>query len=361
MPSTHQIINAASTFFLGVIEGFYGRSYSFEQRQQLISFLAAKGYHGYCYAPKSQRQLRMAWREAFSAEDFTGLKQLAEYSQSHGLAFGLGFSPWGLQQSYSDEDQRALRNKIDELNRIGADWLCILFDDMPGDGDDLADRQLRVMHDVLRYSSASRFAFCPTYYSDDPVLESLFGKRPAHYWQQLGAGLPANVDVFWTGSKVVSTAYQLDEFVAITEQIQRKPLLWDNYPVNDGRLISKFLHLAPFQRSREMQQVISGHIVNPMNQFALSMPVLATLPTLYDNMDVQQVWRESCVALGGDNLLVLLERDAARFQYRGLDTIDAAEKQQLIAEYRAQGSAPAREVADWLAGAYQFDPACLTD
>jgi hyaluronoglucosaminidase len=365
------VLNPESShhFLLGVIEGFYGRSYSWQQRQQLISFLAEQGYHAYCYAPKSQRQLRMDWRHAFAADDFSELKKLSEAAQSNGIAFGLGFSPWGLQPSYEIEDQKALQKKIEEINRIGADWLCVLFDDMPGDGNDLAERQLQVMHDVLRYSSASLFAFCPTYYSHDPVLEKLFGIRPGNYWRQLGDELPGNVDVFWTGNQVVSASYSAEDFSEITAQLKRKPMLWDNYPVNDGRVISNFLHLDLFpDRSQELQPLLSGHIVNPMNQFYLSLPVLSALPAIYagdDYPDLYQekhrCWKELCLKLGGQSLFDLLERDKQRFQYEGLTAFSESEKQQLAAEYRTQGSVPALEVADWLSGGYAFDPACLTD
>lgn len=356
LPMSHQ-------FFLGVIEGFYGRSYCWQQRQQLIQFLSEHGYHAYCYAPKSQRQLRMGWKQPFSSDDFNQLQSLAKLSKDRGVEFGLGFSPWGLQKSYDANDQQALQKKIDELNRIDADWLCILFDDMPGDNEELAEKQLHVMHEVLRYSTAKRFTFCPTYYSYDPVLEKLFGTRPESYWRQLGQELPKNVDVFWTGNNVVSTAYSEHDFADIAEQLQRKPMLWDNYPVNDGRIISNFLHLDLFpNRPSSLKSVVSGHVVNPMNQFSLSLPVLSALPAKYsDSMSPENYWKHVCVSLGGESLWRLLERDKQRFQQEGLSSFSEDDKQHLIKEYQQQGSPPALEVVAWLSGEYAFDPACLTD
>jgi hypothetical protein len=44
-----------------------------------------------------------------------------------------------------------------------------------------------------------------------------------------------------------------------------------------------------------------------------------------------------------------------------LDTFDDLERQRLYQRYAALLTDPmAREVCDWLQGAYTFDPACLT-
>ncbi|MGW4410022.1 beta-N-acetylglucosaminidase domain-containing protein [Nonomuraea sp. NPDC004702] len=45
----------------GVIEGFYGRPWSHEQRLDLLGFLGARGMNTYVHAPKADRP---SWREA---------------------------------------------------------------------------------------------------------------------------------------------------------------------------------------------------------------------------------------------------------------------------------------------------------
>src|SRR5690606_38231537 len=91
-------------------------------------------------------------------------------------------------------------------------------------------------------SSADRIILCPTYYSDDPVLERVFGERPHNYWQNLGEQLDSRTDIFWTGPRVCSEHFNVEHLHAVGQRLGRKPFLWDNYPVNDGAIKSRHLH-----------------------------------------------------------------------------------------------------------------------
>ena len=352
-------------FLCGVIEGFYGREWPWSQRRTMIEFLQREQFNTYVYAPKSDRYLRRAWRELHDAEAFSQLTQLRTHCRAHAIQFGIGFSPWGLQAEYSAADRAALRNKITHLNTLDTDIFCILFDDMPGAIVDLAQRQLAIIDDVLAWSNARRFIVCPTYYSFDPVLEKVFGAMPVNYLETLGAQLPKNIDLFWTGSQVVAPGFTKDDIDAIAQKIQRKPLLWDNYPVNDGAKISRFLHLLPpQQRPWQLHDWCSGHLANPMNQPLLSQLPLAALARNYrerEQFDADNFWRDDLEQLIEPTLAQLLRRDAERFQQAGLDRIDADERQRLLADYRQMADPAALEVIEWLQERYRFDPACLTD
>lgn len=359
----------AEGFTTGVIEGFYGRVWPWEQRAHLIDCFAAWQLGLYVYAPKSDRTLRRAWREQWSADDETQLRELRLHARQQGVEFGLGLSPWGLQSHYGRGDAVALRDKVTRLNdSIAPDWLCILFDDMPGEGSDLASRQAEIVGDIVAASSARRFAMCPSWYSDDPQLAALFGPQPPGYLETLGRELPPAVDVFWTGPLVVSPGYDPHDFAHVAAQLGRKPLLWDNYPVNDGRRISRFLHLRPLlRRPRALRNVCSGHVLNPMNQPLLSKPALASLAVV-DALAEREGdeamlawWRQSLPGLVGPRTATLLLRDVERFQDEGLDALEPDEKSTLRAEYAAVGEPAATEVADWLAESYRFDPECLND
>src|SRR5690606_28628463 len=121
-----------------------------------------------------------------------------------------------------------------------------------------------------------------SYYSHDPRLAEVFGPMPDGYLADLGRGLDAGIDIFWTGQRVCSERYTVEEFEAIADLLQRPPVLWDNYPVNDGRLPGPFLHVrAVGQRPAGRRQVLRGHRANPMNQAWLSRLPLASLPACY--------------------------------------------------------------------------------
>ena len=350
---------------IGVIEGFYGRRWTDSQRQALLAFLGRRGFASYIYAPKSERRLRADWRQAWPDQELQALAALAASCRAQGLQFGLGLSLPGLQSAYTTADRHCLKQRLADLNSIGIDILCILFDDMPGAMQQLASRQLAVMDTVLAVSRAVRHAFCPTYYSLDPRLDAVFGERPRDYLPEVGRQLPAEVDVFWTGDKVISDHFSVEGIRQVTDILRRPPLLWDNYPVNDGRLTSDFLHLYPYSgRPWQLASLIRGHWVNPMNQSALSQLPLASLPLLYRQRGdylPATAWQALLAELCSPAMSARLARDQPLFQHRGRSSLAADELAALAADYRQLDEPMAREVVAWLEGEYRFDPACLTD
>jgi hypothetical protein len=198
--------NAAPVRLTGAIEGFYGRPWAPAERLQLVSDLAELCLDAYLYAPKADAHLRRRWAEPWPAAEAASLAQLSKHCRDAGVAFGLGLSPFRLYADYGPAARRTLQARIRQLDDLGATLLAVLFDDMPGDTAELAARQAEIVADVAAWSRAGRLLVCPTYYSDDPVLDRVFGQRPAGYREALGAELPESVDIFWTGRTVCATA-----------------------------------------------------------------------------------------------------------------------------------------------------------
>lgn len=355
---------AMSPFHYGVIEGFYGRQWSWAMRNDYARFLSGHQFGCYIYAPKGDAFLRSRWRDPLPQHTFDQLQQLANSYREHGVQWGMGLSPLGLSENYTNADRQALLAKVEQLNELEPDILCILFDDSRGDFADLAQRQCNIVADISAQSRAARFMVCPTYYSFDPVLQELFGSMPDHYLEDLGAGLDPAVEVFWTGNRVISAGYSEADIQRIAGLIQRKPLLWDNYPVNDGRVTSNFLNLQPYsQRPPQLKDWCSGHIVNPMNQPLLSRLVLQSLQGLYCASSDYQLagqFKQGLMLLDHPALQEQLASDAPGFQSKGLEARTPAENQALARLYRDFDHPAADEVADWLEGKYTFDPECLT-
>lgn len=356
------------TPYLGVIEGFFGRTWSMQERHDYGEFLQASGYHFYIYAPKNDPYLRKSWQHHWSPETTDQLQSLIRHYQSLGLDYGLGLSPFEIYKNYNAKAQQQLLDKVERLDELGIDSLCLLFDDMRGDQPDLAQTQVKIVKDVLAHTSVKKIIMCPTYYSFDPRLEKVFGSMPKHYFQDLGEGLPAEIDIFWTGPEICSKEYPESHMEKVIQVLGRKPFLWDNYPVNDGADISKFLHLKAFEnRPHTLAQQTTGHAVNPMNQSWLSRIPLHSLPQSYsqgDQYDPEKVLKESLIELCGDTLSNQILKNIESLQVHGLDKIDAAESKHLIQEYSRFNSGCAREYAKeiiaWLKGEYEFDKACLT-
>ena len=348
------------TPYAGVIEGFFGRQWSWADRAAYAAMLGSNGFDFYIYAPKGDQNLRHSWNEDWPDETWTELLRLKEIYLDRGVQFGIGLSPFDVQQNYDRAAKDALIAKTQRINNLDPDIFCILFDDMKGDVENLARIQVDMSHLISGASKARRKIVCPSYYSDDPVLEKVFGKAPANYLEDLGRGLDASLDIFWTGPLVCSVDYPRGHLEDVARRLDRKPFLWDNYPVNDGARKSNHLHLAPF-RSHDCADLIAGHAVNPMNQANLSrLPILTLVASYQPGYQSQRALedaleREGCPA----ELTARLRQDIAVFQDDGLLKMPVTE---LLEAYRAQPAHPYREeVIDWLSGGYEFDPACLTD
>jgi hypothetical protein len=351
---------------LGVIEGFFGRSWSWQQRTELASFLRQTGYDYYLYAPKGDSRLRSQWRQDWSPHDWRALNSLRQHYRATGVKFGLGLSPLDLCGPQGRTDGASLDAKVTRINELQPDILALLFDDMRGDTPQLAAIQTELAHRAAALTSASKVILCPTYYSDDPTLEKVFGARPKDYWETLGSSLDPAIDIFWTGPKVCTDHFTRSHLGDVAERLQRRPFLWDNYPVNDGAIKSKHLYLKPFSRDRaDIGDLLAGHAVNPMNQFNLSKLALASLPRAYASANYQpaQLFNELLEQLCPPALRAALQEDAARFSAEGLGKLTPEQRVHLSEHYSqlADDSGMSAEVADWLAGKYTFDPACLTD
>lgn len=346
---------AAENVLRGVVEGFYGREWSWAARRSYAAFLAARGLNAYLYCPKGDPFLRKRWREPWPKETQRALTELAADFRGRDLSWGVGLSPYALYENYDATARKALQRRIGQVDALGGNILAVLFDDMPGDCVDLAARQGDIVADIRAWSRAEHLIVCPTYYSTDPVLELHFGTRPRSYWRDLGESLPADIDIFWTGNRVCSESIRPQDLQDISSQLQRAPVLWDNYPVNDGAAACKYLHLTPLpNRPPALAAAVRGHFCNPMNQAELSKYPLAGLAVLYGAEDI------GLADLYPADLVALLERDRDLFEERGLDAIESERGAALADEYQRIDHPAAREVAQWLRGEYAFDPACLT-
>ncbi len=346
------------SFSRGIIEGFFGRQWSWQTRKDYASFLRQNNYQYYIYAPKADRYLRRQWSEPWPIEDYTNLQQLSQVYQQAQVAWGIGITPFEIHHNFDDDTKAKLDAKIRSINHLQPNILAILFDDMRGDDPNIAQIQADVTHHIMAQSTASSFLMCPTYYSTDPVLDKVFGDRPSNYLATLGQLLDPAVQIFWTGEKVCSRTYSIEHLQAITAELGRKPFIWDNYPVNDGAKLCKFLNLRPFTESAaHMAKWTAGQAINPMNQAYLSQIPLMALTA----KNQRSAWYTAACSVGGETFAEYLAEDVMAFQDEGLDLLSTEQKDWLIDRYTSFQTPHSQEIVDWLQGKYPFDPACLTD
>ncbi|MBV8684496.1 MAG: beta-N-acetylglucosaminidase domain-containing protein [Caulobacteraceae bacterium] len=346
----------AQTPPLGIIEGYYGRPWSWEARGRVAALLAGHGYEFFLYAPKADEFLRRRWREPHPKDEATALAAFAGSCRALGLAFGVGLSPFEIYLAFDSEAKAALSDKLAELDSLGVQRLAILFDDMRGDLPDLAARQADILHWIGERTRAERLIMCPTYYSDDRSLDTYFGARPEGYLEALGASLDPAIEVFWTGPEVCSRELKPGHLSRVAAQLGRRPLLWDNYPVNDGPRMSPYLYLRAFTgRSAAIAPLIAGHAVNPALQPTLSCIPALTLAESYalgEDYDYGAAFRRAASEVLGAPLAAQVERRLVSLQDVGLDNLGEMAAR-LRARFEASDHPGAREIVAWLDGAWR--------
>jgi len=342
---------------LGIIEGFYGKPWTWEERTETMQFLAPHGFRFYLYAPKADTHLRRNWQLDHPAKVADSLKAFAASCRAAGVRFGVGLSPFEAYNDFNDAARSALARKLSFLDDIGVEDLAILFDDMRGDTPHLARRQVEMVHWALERTRATRVIVCPSYYSDDPILDRVFGARPKGYLEELGANLAPGVEVFWTGEEVISRQFSAGHLGRVANQLQRKPILWDNYPVNDGQRMSQYLHLRAFTgRPAALKDSIRAHGINPALQpmlFRIPALTLAESYRLGNDYIYGEALKKAAVEVLGEDLGNQVREDLLTLQDIGLDRLGEKEKP-LRERYAKVDHAGAREIIAWLDGAYRI-------
>ena len=290
----------------GVIEGFYGPPWTHAARLRMIDFMADTGFNTYIYAPKDDPYHRERWRSPYPPPAMRKLRELINRCLERNVDFCWAVSP-GLSASYAAQGTfRALAKKMLAVAGKGVSTFNLLLDDIPEDLRHAADKKKykslahaqsdfanRLLARLRKSIPDCRLWFCPTTY---------IGTRPTPYLKTIGAELDPDIDVFWTGPVVVSPDITAADARAFGKIIQRKPLLWDNYPVNDYN--RNTLNLGPLRnRDPRLGKLLAGYFSNPMNEDECSKISLLTIADYLENpaeYDADKSWRRALRAMGGD-------------------------------------------------------------
>lgn len=344
----------------GIVEGFFGPQWPEADRKSYAEFLARAGGDFYIYAPKQDPYLRKKWRDIWDEEYIHKLRTYAHVFHSHNIQFGVGFSPFGLGTKLTDEDKNHLSEKLTILNELGIDILGLFFDDMPIT-DNLAETQIETLR-LIQKSFKNQIVFCPSFYTPDPILDKVFGQRPANYLEKIADGVPQNVSIAWTGPKVISPEIPAEHLKEVTALLKRKPFIWENLFANDGPKNCKLLKLRPFTgRDAESADWSEAFGFNMMNQPQLSkITYLASVFTLHGE-EAEAAFEHSLDELTSDSFKAFILKNKEALLTKGLDNFSAADKESMISELKIFSDAGAKEIIDWLEGQYNVGTECLTD
>ncbi|HEX9106438.1 MAG TPA: beta-N-acetylglucosaminidase domain-containing protein, partial [Longimicrobiales bacterium] len=280
----------------GVIEGFYGTPWSQQDRLDMLRFMGKVGLNTYFYAPKDDPYHRERWRQAYPSAELARLAELVRVGREAGVNLWFAISP-GLSMTYSsDADYAALLAKLDAVRAIGVRDVGLFLDDVPETlthpEDQARFHTLAAAHAyVIKRLKADLDTRAMGLVVVQTAYTNVFSNRP--YLDELAAALPAAIPLIWTGVDVRPVAMTAAAAREWGGWIGRKPLVWDNYPVND--FAPTRLFLGPITaRAPDLGQAVDGYVANPMNQAHASMLPLWTIadylrdPAHYDPAASQQ-------------------------------------------------------------------------
>jgi hypothetical protein len=264
---------------------------------RLLAFTAAHGFNAYVHAPKDDPYGRTQWRDPYPAAQQGEFSQEISFAAAHGVQWIPDLSPaiplipspatpGGAPSApicvSCPSDLQVLVDKLEPFLAAGSRTVMISFDDTQkqlaypqdlaayGSGDqgygaanaDLLNRLLRALR--ARHAGVTLLTVGADY----------SGTQDTAYLDGFRAALDPSIEVFWTGTAVGSRNFSPAEVQGYARAIGRKPLVWDNWTVNDddGNIFnaSRRIHLGSYPRKPDIVGDVRGFFLNPMNEADLN-------------------------------------------------------------------------------------------
>lgn len=273
--------NNNNDFICGVVEGFYGKPWSCDQRKDLFKRLKDFKLNSFMYAPKDDAKHRAKWRQLYSEAEAAQLKALIDEAKLYGIDFYYSLAP-GLDMSYSEQGELDLLiRKYNQLVGLGCRSFAILFDDIEPSINEkdkeifknYAAAQVSVTNMIYDHLNRPKFLFCPTEYCESRAVPNVTNSS---YLNALGTGLHQNIGIMWSGPRVVSRLITEESIETLTKVIRRPPVIWENLHANDYD--KKRVFLGPYSgRSTKIIPKLKGVLTNPNCEYEANYIAIHTL------------------------------------------------------------------------------------
>jgi hyaluronoglucosaminidase len=245
----------------GIIEGFYGPTFSADERNKLIDLAGYLRENTYVYALKDADPFtHTQWRDPYDATWAPIIVSAVSAAKRNLIDFVWAASPgyFGgpIFQSHSihygsDEDFALLVAKTENLRSLGVERFALFVDDVapelawPDDAarfPSLAAAHAYLMNrwdDYLMATGAPEHLWIVgTKYTSDST-NYLSGAGWQDYNQTLATALHPGIQMFWTGPQVYSARIETADLVPINDIVQRQVLIWDNWPKSPEALTGR--------------------------------------------------------------------------------------------------------------------------
>jgi len=102
--------------------------------------------------------------------------------------------------------------------------------------------------------------------------------KKSEYLNTIGEKLHPDIDILWTGDKVISQVVTPGSIIELSKVLRRKPVLWDNIHANDYD--HRRVFLGPYSgRPVELYKLLNGVLTNPNCEFEANFIAIHTLAT----------------------------------------------------------------------------------
>jgi len=269
--------------FRGVVEGYYGRPWGTEGRLSLLKFMGENDMNVFIYGPKDDPYHHGKWREAYPDAEMRDFEKLPKVAKENKINFYWAIHLGGSFRKNNADDYTALFRKLGWMYDAGFRAFAAFFDDFGGaDAAFHAEICNRIQTDFLdKKGDCAPLIMCPNVYWG--------GGHP--YQKTLGRELDKRVHIMWTGRSICSDI-RADAVKRITEDFQRPPFIWWNWPVNDYCRRKVLLG-----RTYGVDDcAYAGFVTNPMeNGEANKLAIYGVAKWAKDpaHFDSQKTWEES--------------------------------------------------------------------
>lgn len=234
---------------LGVIEGFYGRPWSFEARRRVVDLVGETGLDSYAYAPKSDPSHRSRWWVALERSELDAFEHLVAHAKQQNVRFLYGIAPQRLFGGGSNLDFRrggsqgeafqALVARCAALAERGVDDFIVLFDDTwPTVAPWLANDRVGASHGAAakelaetlraRFGRAISVSIVPAIYAGRAVDLSTGARAYLR-----GLASQGCAPIAWTGPRIFSSFVSEQERLAFQQAAGAPVWIWNNAIAND--------------------------------------------------------------------------------------------------------------------------------
>ena len=203
---------------LGIVEGFYGESLDFDDRNSIIKLLSENNLNYYLYAPKEDPFLRNHLDLEPTPEWQNSFKDFVDLSNESNVTIGVGLA------TINKKHTADLAKKIELFMNLGVSSFSLLFDDIEQEFS--LSEQLELFEQTKTKFNDIYLNFCPTVYCSELITKD---QNHEDYFNEFCSIFPKDEKFFWTGKKVISRNINKDCEKVLESFDSSNICIWDNY------------------------------------------------------------------------------------------------------------------------------------